>query len=211
MHDRHARTRDDTVFGALEHDLAVTGAQRRAGGDAAHADVAAPVFGAAADQVCVQQHGAAARAHGTEHVAVHGDALAFDHTLFLDVAELFVVAAQFQVAGGAGADAVAADDLVAHRDAAGRAVDLQEAGAPGHQEFAGRALFDRGALAGVAGQVEVEAGLGRQHRAGHLEAGTAAGRGDFLQQAHAGLDLGEAVLEAASSPCTGSRRPATIT
>ena len=116
--DRHPGAGDDAALGAVHHHVAAAGLHHGAGSDALDPDVAARIVRGAADQVAVQQHRAAARDDIAEHVGMDGDALAFDHALFLHLAEFLVVAGELQVAGGARRDAVAADDLVADRDLA---------------------------------------------------------------------------------------------
>src|SRR5471030_2492928 len=187
---------DDAVFGARDRDRPFARLQHRARGHAGDADVAGGVADGAADQVASQDHGAAARVDVAVHVAVHRDVAAVDVAQFLHVAEFLVGAAQFQVAGGAAADALGADDFIGDGNAARFGVDVEEAFARGDQVFAVGLLLDSGAVAGPVLQHDVLGLRRRQHHAGQVEAGLASLPRLLLQQPQALFDLREAVLEA---------------
>src|SRR5471032_966022 len=144
---------DDAVFGARHGDRALARLQHRARGHAGDADVADGVADAAADQVAAQDDHPAARIDIAVHVAVHRDVAAVDVAQFLHVAEFLVGAAQFQVAGGAAADALGADDFVGDGNAARFGVDVEEALARGDEVFAVGLLLDGRAVAGPVLQV----------------------------------------------------------
>ncbi|EEF27689.1 conserved hypothetical protein [Ricinus communis] len=149
--DHHARTGDDAALGARQRHFAALGLQHGARCHAAHADGAIGIGDRAPHQVFAEHHIAAARHDIAEHVAVDRDVAAFDHALLLHVAELLVLAGQLQVAGGARADALAADDLGADRQALGRRIHAQKALHRRHQELAAAQALDDRALAGHRG------------------------------------------------------------
>src|SRR5471030_682459 len=193
--DDHMAGADDAVFGARHGDRALARLQHRARRHARDADVAGGIADGAADQVAAQGHGAAARVDIAIHLAVHRDVAAVDVAQLLHVAEFLVGAGQLQIAGGAAADALGADDLVGDGNAARLGVDVEEAFARGDQEFAVGLLLDGRAVAGPVLQDDVLGLAGRQHHAGQVEAGPAGLPRLLLEQPQAALDLRETVLE----------------
>nr|GEU28388.1 hypothetical protein [Tanacetum cinerariifolium] len=187
---------DDAVLRARHGHGAAAGVDHRIGRHARDRDRTHRVMHAAAHQVPAQHHRAAARMDIAVHIAVHRDVAAGDVALLLDVAVFLVGAGQFQVARGAPAHALHADDLVGHRNAVGLGVHAEKTFARGDQVFAVIELADLGAVAGQVAQRQVGGRRRRRHAPCQVEARQARRGGHLFQQPHAGRDLRKAVFKA---------------